>query len=218
MSILALFEGNEAILTGLGKFDGKEGSKGFEELSKVVLAGGVGGEVLDVEVVELVILDFTLSLGKEDRHAESKVDVVRKRDDFPVHHLTGSLGGISGQELDEAEPSTLVAVADRHSSGDHLAKLGESLMEVLVGPVSSEAFHEDIRTWRTVPQQLLVIRQGSAALPMKTRELDLIQKSPRLHDVWEATKSVVEVLERRPKKKLQEGWGLPLQDDFTVTD
>jgi hypothetical protein len=55
---------------------------------------------------------------------------------------------------------------------------------------------------------------------MKLRELDVSQELTCLHDVWETTERIVEVLECRSKiKKVRNlELSLPLENDFTITD
>jgi len=67
-------------------------------------------------------------------------------------------------------------------------------VKVLVRPVNSEAFHKNVASCLTTSEKLFVVRQSSTDLSMKLRELDVVEQSSCLDDVWKTAKGVVEVL------------------------
>lgn len=73
-------------------------------------------------------------------------------------------------------------------------------MQVLVRPLTAEAFHEHIRFGHAVPQQVLIVRQRPTHFPVQLWVLDLVDELARLHNVREAAERIVEVLERGPRQ------------------
>jgi len=67
-------------------------------------------------------------------------------------------------------------------------------MEVLVRPLVSKAFDEDIALGLHTSEQVFVIGQRPARLPVDLWELHFVEKLSSIKDVRKASKRVVKVL------------------------
>lgn len=74
-----------------------------------------------------------------------------------TYDLASHLGSLGSCELDEAEASRLVAVLNADSGGENLTELSEIIVQILVGPVTTETLHKDVGLRSTVSQQVLVV-------------------------------------------------------------
>jgi hypothetical protein len=72
-------------------------------------------------------------------------------------------------------------------------------VQVFVGPTNAETFHKHVALWFAAPEELFVVREGTANLSMEFGELDVVEQPTSLDNVGEATEGVIKVLESRPK-------------------
>jgi hypothetical protein len=72
-------------------------------------------------------------------------------------------------------------------------------VQVFVRPTNAETFHKHVALGFTAPEELFVVREGTANLSMELGELDVVEQPTSLDNVGEATEGVIKVLESRPK-------------------
>ena len=101
-------------------------------------------------------------------------------------------------ELHVAEATRLVTLLDGDSSGDNVAVRLERLVELTMRPLIAETLYEDIALSLDTPQQVLIVRQGSARFAVQLREFYLLEELASVKDVLESSKGVVKVLHLRP--------------------
>ena len=74
-----------------------------------------------------------------------------------TYELASHLGSLGSCELNEAEASRLVAVLDADTGGENLTELSEIIVQILVGPVTTETLYKNVGLRGTIPQEVLVV-------------------------------------------------------------
>ena len=115
-----------------------------------------------------------------------------------------------------------MTLLDGDSSGDNVAVRLERLVELTMRPLIAETLYEDIALSLDTPQQVLIVRQGSARFAVQLREFYLLEELASIKDVLESSKGVVKVLHLRPNDEQENRVGeikkvdLPFENEVAL--
>jgi hypothetical protein len=91
-----------------------------------------------------------------------------------TYDLTGFLRWSSIWELNEPVAPRFVVVLDTDPGADDLTVLLKSFVKVLVRPVYTETFDEDIAPWFTASEEFFVIGKGATHLAVQLRKFYVV--------------------------------------------
>ena len=88
--------------------------------------------------------------------------------------MTGFLRWSGIWELNEPVAPRFVVVFDTDPRADDLTVLLESFVKVLVRPVDTKAFDEDITSWFTASEEFFVVGKRTTHLAVQLRKFDVV--------------------------------------------